>query len=449
MLEFVGARILADEDTVFRNTWNPAFGLWKPEYRRVDASLAERREPVFEDLLEVEERPAPTLPVLWRGYAEPGDSLGNVTWRSLEALRRLGLAGFVRFLPIQDPAREVVPGDAERRSEERRGEFPCANPESATRPGTERLEFQVPGLSPSTLPAGSCVRFLYGEFGAFLPLPYAARDILWAPSRHVEESLRRSFPRHRTIRVPHGVDLGLFHPAESEREDSSRRGMPGCGRPFRFLYVGTTLSRKGFDLVLDAYEAERSRMPDSELVLKLSPTWSGFRSLLGREGAPGIRVVEDHLSEGSLADLMRSCDVLVAPARSEGFCLPVLEAMACGIPAIVPDGGATDDFCPDDCRYSVRAERAVSRRHLDTVLTWLEPNLDSLRAEMRRAHADPSEARARGARGARFARAYSWENVVKRLLEESLRVPGEDSARVVDSRDGRVADQWREGADLA
>ena len=45
------------------------------------------------------------------------------------------------------------------------------------------------------------------------------------------------------------------------------------------------------------------------------------------------------------------------PYRGEGFCLPALEAMACGVPVIVPEGGPTDDFVDESVGWRIPAER--------------------------------------------------------------------------------------------
>lgn len=55
------------------------------------------------------------------------------------------------------------------------------------------------------------------------------------------------------------------------------------------------------------------------------------------------------MTAGQMASLYAATHVLVAPYRGEGFCLPVLEAMAVGVCPIVPRGGPTDDFVPDGC----------------------------------------------------------------------------------------------------
>jgi glycosyltransferase involved in cell wall biosynthesis len=73
--------------------------------------------------------------------------------------------------------------------------------------------------------------------------------------------------------------------------------------------------------------------------------------------APQLVHLDAFLSEGELAALYRACDVAAFPYRAEGFCIPILEAMACGTPAIVPDFGACLDFCDASTSYLVKPRR--------------------------------------------------------------------------------------------
>ena len=51
-------------------------------------------------------------------------------------------------------------------------------------------------------------------------------------------------------------------------------------------------------------------------------------------------LLDDELDDDEVAALYRACDVLVHPYRGEGFAMPVLEAMACGLPVITTGGRA-------------------------------------------------------------------------------------------------------------
>lgn len=55
-----------------------------------------------------------------------------------------------------------------------------------------------------------------------------------------------------------------------------------------------------------------------------------------------MRILDQALTRRQLAGVYTACDLLLHPYRGEGFCLPVLEARACGLPVLATGGGATD-----------------------------------------------------------------------------------------------------------
>jgi glycosyltransferase involved in cell wall biosynthesis len=159
--------------------------------------------------------------------------------------------------------------------------------------------------------------------------------------------------------VPHGIDPVVFRPA-------GPRFPLATEKRFRFLFVGGVSMRKGSDLLLEAYRQAFTAEDDVCLVLKDHSGDLFYRDNQARDRIAGLRIdpmapeivhLDAFLSEPDLAALYRSCDVAIFPYRAEGFCIPILEAMACGTPAIVPEFGACLDFCTPETSYLVKPRR--------------------------------------------------------------------------------------------
>jgi glycosyltransferase involved in cell wall biosynthesis len=218
-------------------------------------------------------------------------------------------------------------------------------------------------------------------------------------------------------------------------------------RAFTFLFVGSPVHRKGLDRVLDAYLAEFTRDEDVCLIVKDTGARSFYRRVSRqrlREVScdsryPTIRIIDGELSDRELAGLYTASDCLVAPYRGEGFCLPVLEAMACARPAIIPSGGPTEDFAT--CRAAfVLPSETVPIRHMPEPPVWerkqwtmsgapteLSVRIEDLRAAMRQAFADPARTRERGWAAHASVLNYTWANTA-RAMKTRLRALGRRSA---------------------
>ncbi|MBP9212585.1 MAG: glycosyltransferase, partial [Bacteroidetes bacterium] len=252
-------------------------------------------------------------------------------------------------------------------------------------------------------------------------------DEMWVISSYVRDVYVNSgIPADRVFVVPCGIDPQLFHPAVKPFKLKTKRS-------FKFLFVGGTILRKGIDILLDAYTRSFTSADDVCLVIKDMGGDSFYKgmnckeriaSIARQKNAPAIEYIDRMLSDAEMASLYTACDVLVHPYRGEGFGLPILEAMACGTPAIVTNGGACLDFCSPQTSLLVNAQKVfytdkrIGEYEMNDRPWLLEPSLDHLTELMVYAHHHPSELAALGAQGSLNARQHwTWDHAYAVLKE--------------------------------
>jgi glycosyltransferase involved in cell wall biosynthesis len=243
------------------------------------------------------------------------------------------------------------------------------------------------------------------------------------PSRWAAVAYHRfGFSSDRVHVVPHGIDPAIFRPDEASRR--AMRASLGVGEAFLYASAGAMTWNKGLDVLLAAFARVLESDPEARLLLKGTDALYPSREMVGEvlndlpartRAAVSARLIYEGrtFSAKVMAELLRAADCYVAPYRAEGFNMPVLEAMACGVPVLCTEGGPTDDFT--DPAFAGRIRSRVQRKQIaGGDGEALEPDLEHLVTLMR--DAAGVEARARGALGSAHAHArYSWEAVTETL----------------------------------
>ncbi|MFW5701952.1 MAG: glycosyltransferase, partial [Bacteroidota bacterium] len=251
-------------------------------------------------------------------------------------------------------------------------------------------------------------------------------DEIWAPSDFTRRSYVDSGIDFNKVQViPNGIDPELFRP-EGPKMDI------GTNKSLKLLFVGGTLYRKGIDILLDVYTKMFDAKADISLIIKDMGGESFYKGQTAKErieaiqkdpNSPEIKYLDEYLPEEKMPELYRACDVFVSPYRGEGFSLPTLEAMACGLPVIVTQGGATDDFVDEEIAWLIPAsEKSIGNKIDDIELAGeahlLEPDAEMLARTLMIIYQDPAEMITAGILAQRRAREeWTWKRSTRKILK--------------------------------
>ncbi len=293
-------------------------------------------------------------------------------------------------------------------------------------------------------PGGRLVVFQAWEYGS-LPKAWVASinsgvDEAWVYSTYARDCyIQSGVEPSKVVVIPAGIDPDRFHP-----------GSPALALPtrkrFKFLFVGGTIARKGIDLLLRAYLDTFSPQDDVALVIKdfgADTYYRGqtlrdeIRRLQSDPNNAEIVYLDAELPPEAMPGLYAACQCLVQPYRGEGFCLPIAEAMACGLPVIAPHYGACLDFCDVSVAYLLPAVEVwwpeARIDHLETVEVpwWCQVDGAALGLAMRRALREPGEASRLGKRAShRIRRGFTWKRSADRVLSRLEILAGRASPRL-------------------
>jgi len=250
-------------------------------------------------------------------------------------------------------------------------------------------------------------------------------DEVWTPSSFNANTFRTSGVERPIHVMPLGVNPAYFNPHINS--------YPVHG-VFTFLSAFEWGERKAPEVLLRAFNDEFRSDEQAVLVCKVY-NHDALVNIPREVGQLGVREeggrivfsINEMIPAHQLGALYRSADCFVLPSRGEGWGLPLLEAMACGLPVIATAYGAQMDFINDEIAYPLGIEGIVpaeAKCPYYQGFNWAEPSYEQLRTLMRHVYDNREEAKLKGARASsevlgRWTWRHSVEKIIRRLNEVS------------------------------
>jgi len=204
-----------------------------------------------------------------------------------------------------------------------------------------KVMWRFHGATPPRFLSSSRDRFLMHVRNMAYAWSMKRSDRVITDSQYVKEELvRKGVGSARVFPMKLGVDLGRFLSGD-------RRGLRakyGIGDAFLVLYVGRLVGFKHVDELVRAVSSlDGARL----MVVGGGPERQSLEKLCDELHAGGRVIFAGRVPDGELPDYYAACDAWATASRHEGFCVPIIEAMAAGKPVIIPGIAAMPETAGD------------------------------------------------------------------------------------------------------
>ena len=247
-------------------------------------------------------------------------------------------------------------------------------------------------------------------------------DEIWVPSEWQREcTIEQGADPDKVKVVPEGVDVHTFYPESVEKLDEYKDGR------FKFLLMGRWDYRKSTKEIIETFLKTFSADEPVDLVVSIDNMWG--------EQMDGFKTTEERLSNYGLTDprikiihfpsredyikYLKTGHVFLSCARSEGWNLPLIEAMACGTPSIYSECSAQMEFAKGKgLPVKIVGEKPANENDYgrytmsDLPGNYYEPDFEDLSRVMRDAYSNYNSHKQKSVEESEELRnEFSWEKI--------------------------------------
>ncbi len=247
---------------------------------------------------------------------------------------------------------------------------------------------------------------LHSSFGPVI----RAMDVPVCYSKFAQDVIAADAPDIHTELIYHGVDADTFHPIADKVACKREEGI---GDRFVVGCVARNQARKQIPILVKAFARFAEDKDDVFLYLHMAPRDAGWdmpellrRYRLQYKAHISGATVNEALTDEQLNGVYNCFDVFALPTMGEGFGLPIVEAMACGVPVVVTDYSACVELVEGRGELiKVRDLLTLGQNNIDQAVA----DVDDLTARLEKLYADPSLRQAHGHAGRQFAETLAWD----------------------------------------
>ena len=261
-------------------------------------------------------------------------------------------------------------------------------------------------------------------------------DELWVPSKWQRDcTIAQGYPEDKIKVVPEGVDVNTFYPDDTVTH-------PLTKDKFTFFLAGRWDYRKSIKEIIETFIKTFDKNEPVELIVSVDNPFSN----------DGLKTTEERLKHYGLEDnrikilhfppreeyirLLKSCSVFVSCARSEGWNLPLIEAMACGTPSIYSDCSGQLEFAegngiPVRISHELPVSASTYNHFNENVGNYYEPDFNDLGEKMMSVYGDYKKYKESAlVESEQIREDFNWENIaliglktIEEFLEKQKSLP--------------------------
>ena len=246
-----------------------------------------------------------------------------------------------------------------------------------------------------------------------------AMDEVWVPSSFNVETFRNSGVKAPIHIVPLGVDVNFFNPKIDNYKKHNK---------YTFLSVFEWGERKAPEILLRSYAKAFNKRDDVLLICKIinNDGTINVEKEINKLGLPKdmaeVIVLSNYIiPDYQMPTLYRSADCFVLPTRGEGWGMPVLEAMGCGLPVIATAWSSQMDFMTKDNAYLLNIKglsKAEAKCPYYDGFSWADPDKDHLVELLRYVYNNQDEGKAKGLYASKeVAQKWTWDNTAEVIID--------------------------------